>query len=633
MEDIAAGKVEFTSERADLEVELKATEDSIAKAVALRNQEHQDFLAAEAELEAAVKALEEAIKVMKDATVKPVEELVAVRSTAGVSFSQRQAEADLLKQAVFYGKRILSAGDAYFLERVLTGDVPLGDSTKLNRKATFKAKYHARSRDIMGVLGKMLRTFKKELAETREKEKNDANDFKKLEKSKNEQLDLIKDGLEQAVAEGAARDVVVADSNAEISDLEKQLEVDTKIIEDTKAALEEKTQEFEARKKMRAEEIAAISKAISILFSDDARDLFKESYTSQQLALLRKSPSSQRLAFLQLDAVSSAATEAQRRAGEVLRAAAHDGRVLGLALRLEATSAAGGRFDKVVEAIDAMIEKLKKEGKEDMKILDECKETRHKDESEAAKLSHAIDLLTDALEKLEVEIEAIQAEVKAKEETIAETEKAMKEAEMQREEEHAKWKKDDADDSAALVLVNNAKTVLERFYSDDAAMLQFVPKEYKMGEVKAGEAPPPPPPTWDAGYEKKTQESGNIVAMLGVIANDIENDLESHKKQEDKAQKDFDEFTEESKKELEDLAKAVDDLNEQEATKKETVVEKEKEKATKKEELDVLTKKMKDAEPGCGFYADNIEMRRKNRDIEIGALTDAKAILLGAKFQ
>merc|ERR1719326_326825 len=193
--------------------------------------------------------------------------------------------------------------------------------------------------------------------------------------SKNKQLDLLKDAYEQAVAEGAAKDVVIADCKAEISDLEKQLEVDTKIIEDTQAALEEKTKEYEARKKMRAEELAAVSKAISILFSDDARDLFKKSYASQQLALLRKSPSSERLSFVQLEAVSSVATEAQRRAGEVLRAAAHDGRVLGLALRLEATSAAGGRFDRVVEAIDTMIEKLKKEGKEDMKILDECKET------------------------------------------------------------------------------------------------------------------------------------------------------------------------------------------------------------------------------------------------------------------
>jgi len=286
----------------------------------------------------------------------------------------------------------------------------------------------------------------------------------------------------------------------------------------------------------------------------------------------------------------------------------------------------------VIKEIEKMMEKLEEQEKEDKKILQACTKDLKKDTKTAKETSHDIDGLTDDIDKLKKEIEAILAEIKEKEETITEIEHAIKEAETQRDAEHTDWKANDSADSAALLLVKNARDVLEKEYGEGFLQLRD-PKDYKMGAVKAGEAPPPPPATWEGDRENNKDDGGSIVSMLTNIADDIQADLEKAEKAEKKAQKECDDFVKESKEEIEGLHKSIDDLMEQQAKKKETIAEKDESKASKKGELDALLKKMKDAEPTCNFYAVNIDMRKQNRELETKGLKEAKKILEEAKLQ
>merc|ERR1711862_934651 len=61
--DIEAGRIEFTSERVDLEKELEEVNSSIEEATALRKKENEEFLAAEDEMKKTSAALDEAILV------------------------------------------------------------------------------------------------------------------------------------------------------------------------------------------------------------------------------------------------------------------------------------------------------------------------------------------------------------------------------------------------------------------------------------------------------------------------------------------------------------------------------------------------------------------------------------------
>merc|ERR1719298_21336 len=61
IDDVKSGKVEFTSERKDLEADIEET-------TAMRNKDNADYLAAKDEMEKAIAALEKAVDVLGSAT-------------------------------------------------------------------------------------------------------------------------------------------------------------------------------------------------------------------------------------------------------------------------------------------------------------------------------------------------------------------------------------------------------------------------------------------------------------------------------------------------------------------------------------------------------------------------------------
>merc|ERR1740121_2029598 len=186
------------------------------------------------------------------------------------------------------GKKFLTKGDALFLQRLLTGEVPTWDWKKLNRKATFKMSYKARSFKIQDVLAQLLETFSSNLKEAEDKEKAAQATYDKLMDSKGKQKKAAQDALDKMEKESGAKGLSRGDAQAEIDMLTKQVANDKKYIGQLQDALDKKKSEWKVRQSLRAEEQEAISKAISILHGDDARDLFKRSFTSQGYLFLQE---------------------------------------------------------------------------------------------------------------------------------------------------------------------------------------------------------------------------------------------------------------------------------------------------------------------------------------------------------
>merc|ERR550537_558535 len=159
IDDVKSGRIEFTSERKDLEAEIEKLNTEIETATDMRKKENEDFLAAKDEMEKAIAALEKAIEVLGDATADHKEGVLT-----SVGFD--------LRRAVEIGQNFLSEQDSRFLEQALDGQVPKADWKKLNRKATFKMKYKARSTKIQEILADMLQTFEDNLADAKKKEKD-----------------------------------------------------------------------------------------------------------------------------------------------------------------------------------------------------------------------------------------------------------------------------------------------------------------------------------------------------------------------------------------------------------------------------------------------------------------------------
>jgi len=533
------------------------------------------------------------------------------------SLEAKVAQGQALEHAIALGEEFLSRGDALFLKRLINHDVPKKDWKKLNRKADFKAKYKARSGGILKTLKGLLFTFDDNLREAKFKEKKAEEQFKKLMEAKKDQLAKATEALEKMEVEGAARGMSLSEAESEIKELKTQVENDEKYIKQVEGELEAKKEEWKERQKVRAAEQEAISKAIAILYNDDARDLFKKSFESQGYMLLQET---------QTNTLSWRREEAKAVILRVARAG-KDSRLVALASSI---MKAGKGFDKVIEAIDEMLELLEKEQDEDLKIKEDCEKTRADDTRDAIVLSREMDDLSDKITRLESEIAEIEKEVEEKKAEIKEIEKELKEATKIREEETAEFEKNKKDDEDAAVIVANAREVLEQFYKENALLQQK--KQQPQFTSKAGEAPPPPPPTWSEPYKGKQEPSEGVIAILELVEEDIKKDITKAEADEKEAQEKYDKLKEESEKQIKELKDAIDKLEEAKALKESDIVDAKSERETKKGEVEALLKKIEEASPGCDFFAVNFETRYKDRNLEIDGLKKAKAILKGAKF-
>merc|ERR1719498_1856967 len=230
----------------------------------------------------AIDALSDAVQVLGNATDDSQDgELFQLEHRTSESFSQRMSHGQSLARAIELGKHFLTRGDFVFLQRLLTGEVPEADWKKLNRKATFKMNYKARSFKIQDVLKKMLSTFKSNLQEASDKETDAQANYDRLMSAKNEAKEKAENALISMEEEGGAKGMSRNDAADEVAALKTQKTNDEKFISQTEEALSAKKGEWTDRKMLRTQEIAAINKAIAILHSDDNRDLFKKSLASQ----------------------------------------------------------------------------------------------------------------------------------------------------------------------------------------------------------------------------------------------------------------------------------------------------------------------------------------------------------------
>jgi hypothetical protein len=619
--DLDAGRIELTTERVDLEKEIAELLSGIEVATAQRQKEKSDFEIAEEEMTQAIEALTKALGVLKTATAGHETGVLAeITVEAGHRAEHEAKETSVLKHAVELGDRFLGKGDALFLRRLLTGEVPTWDWKDLNRKATFKMSYKARSFKIQDVLANLLETFETNKADAIAKENAAQAAYDELMKSENAQLDAAREALVKMEKENGAKSLSRTDAQERVDLLTEQVASDEKYIAQVQAELAEKKSEWEERSRIRYGEIEAISKAIEILHNDGARDLFKKSLSSQGYL------------FLQTGQRSNPHDAAQ-----LLRSVARtsrDKRVLALLTQVQLAPAFGSlaeRFEPIIEKIDELVKLLEEEEAADLAKKESCESSRAENTREAIKLSREIDDDTDIMTRLTSEIEKLDEQIKENQDAIEVLKTQMAEALQQRLDENKAYKADKADDQMAAETVQDAYNVLETFYKEEGLML-VQKKSRAPVVVEAGKAPPPPPTTWDSPYAGKTGESAGILAILSMIKEDIERDAAKADAAESAALTAYNKLV----KALEDEESArSQDILLMEADKAHKIGEHgdtEASRASTKSGLDGVLASIVGLEPSCNYFTINFPVRVKNRQIERDGLEKAKAILQGAEF-
>mmetsp|Transcript_111090 Transcript_111090/g.324947 ORF Transcript_111090/g.324947 Transcript_111090/m.324947 type:complete len:730 (-) Transcript_111090:47-2236(-) len=615
--DLDNGRIELTSERADLEKELEQVHADMELAESMRSKENQDFESAKEEMEKAIDALTAAIDVLNAATAAHKDGvLLGLRGQLYLRSGSRAAEAATLSHAVELGQKFLTKGDAIFLQRLLTGEVPSADWNKLNRPANFKKSYKARSFKIQSVLAKLLETFETNLAEAKGKEQDAQSTFTNLMSSKGAEKSAAQTALSRLDTEKGAAGMSRAESTSEISQLSTQVSDDEGYMGEVERALESKRTEWDTRKSLRAGELEAVSKALAALHSDDARDMFKKSFKSQGYSLLEE------------DEVSRVRMSRGRAAAAIRDAAhtAHDSRLAKLASHL----AAGGHFDDVLSAIDTMLNLLKSEETSDLEKKETCESDRATDTRDAALASRKMDEMTDTITSLQTHIQELTSNIEGKQQEVREIERELAEALQLRTDEHADYLVAKQEDADAKTLVESALSVLTTFYQSNGLML--AQKGQRQPDVVAGQAPPPPPSTWDEPYGGKTGEATGIVKILTMIKEDIEKDLSTAATEESEAEGLYNRTKTALDTDAGNLNSLIGSLEITKGQKEQSVTDTTGERGLKQGSLVAVMRKISAANPGCTFFTVNFPVRSKNRQAEIDGLLKAKAILSGAEF-
>merc|ERR1719272_1236053 len=457
-----------------------------------------------------------------------------------------------------------------------------------------------------------------DLADAEKSEADSKANYEAEMTSKKSEIDAAGKAIETKSARLGTVAVEVVQGKADLEKTTTAVAEDTDFRRNLAGACATKQKEWDARQKVRSEEIAAISETVEMLSGDDALELFKKTLPANATALIQTSATTR----VQMRRVRSLVEKAMGSDKE------HS---VNKRLILAALRSGTGGFEKVNGMIDGMNEVLEGEQVQDDKTdvwclaeLDKAKEEAKATEADVEDVKAAIDQERDAVETGAAEIEELKK-------GLEELDKDVAEATEQRKDEHAQYIDEAASNQAAVELLGMAKNRLNKFYN---------PTLYKEPEPVAEEeeffaqrraAPGPPPETFSGEY-KKSEESSGVINMIDEMIKDMKDDMADAKRDEEEAQKDYEETMNDAATKRSDDSKLMVTKEGEKAEKTTRLEEMKESKRTKKGQLEVLEDKIDNLHKTCDFLVAQYAAIKEARTKEEEGLKTAKNVLAGANF-
>merc|ERR1719407_463985 len=240
---------------------------------------------------------------------------------------------------------------------------------------TFKQSYAPQSGEIFGILKQMKETFETNLSSSQKEEMANQKAYEELKAAKEDEIAAGQAQIDSKTQELADTDEKNAQAKEDVADTKKSLSADEQFLMMLKEKCSMTDGEWEERQKTRQLEMEACSKALAVLSSDDAHDLFTKTFNP---------------AFVQAE--SRLKSERRSKAAGLLAAAAdkvNNPRLATLAVRVRLDA-----FTRVKKAIDDMVAQLLKEKEDEIKHKDFCVEEFNTNELQTEKKERAKQDLT-----------------------------------------------------------------------------------------------------------------------------------------------------------------------------------------------------------------------------------------------
>jgi len=260
------------------------------------------------------------------------------------------------------------------------------------------------------------------------------------------------------------------------------------------------------------------------------------------------------------------------------------------------------------------------------KSADEKKDT----ETEIAGLASSMAELADEISSIGEDIATLKSGIQVLDKSVAD-------ATEQRKEEHAAYTEGLALQETAIELIAKAKNRLQKFYNP--TLYKAAPKVERTMEEKIIDAgtsfiqieQPEAPETFGA-YEKKSEKSGGVMALMDMITKEMEGDIKDSEYDEKTAQKEYAELMADSQDSRAQDTKSITEKDSAKATLEGKLVSAKESKALSVEKLTENGNYIFDLHASCDFIMESFDMRKEARTNEIESLKNAKNVLAGAVY-
>jgi septal ring factor EnvC (AmiA/AmiB activator) len=493
IEDLQASIQKAESDAAVLAEDIAGLDEDIAgwqedqkSATAMREKDNADYQKTLRDYEESCDALDRAIVVLKGQ-------------------SKDVSQAEMLLQKVVSHKRVpLSAKRSIqsFLA-VAAHTHSKAHQDPLAVSAPQAAAYEFQSGGVVDMLVGLKDKFWKEKSDLEKEEMGAKHAYDLMMLELKDSISAAESMRGQKAKLKAGKEEEAASDKGSLADTTASKAEDTTYLEDLNTQCEQKSSDYEQRQQLRAEELEAIEKAISIIASPEVSGASETHLgLAQSFSLLR---AAQKGKSTGPSVVSYLQNNAERLKSKGLRM---------LAVQVvEAEQTMADPFKKVKKMIDDMITKLLEEANEEADHKGWCDKEMAVNGQTREDKTEEVNALSAEMDKLKADVLKLTGQIADLSDAISEIDSTVAKATEIRTAEKAKNAATIEDAKEAQTAVSQAMAVLKDFYKKASTATALVQGK----QSPEDEAPE----TFDKPYTGLGGSSGGVIGMLEVIQSDF----------------------------------------------------------------------------------------------------------------
>eukprot|EP00933_Yihiella_yeosuensis_P035459 TRINITY_DN28_c4_g1_i1.p1 TRINITY_DN28_c4_g1~~TRINITY_DN28_c4_g1_i1.p1 ORF type:complete len:768 (+),score=193.79 TRINITY_DN28_c4_g1_i1:185-2488(+) len=420
---------------------------------------------------------------------------------------------------------------------------------------------------VLGFLTQMADNFQEDLEKGREEEAAAVKAYEAMKASKYEEVAAGKDYLERNGEELSSERQVLAETNADLEDTERQLKLDESFLKMLIKKCKTEAEAYKERREDGLHELEALTEVIYMLDNDQTFDLTNKLSDIQVVTAAPATPP----AFLQMSSRHkhrhkhkhmSQLEMKREQAADVLQKSyqkTNDPELALLSLDLRSALEGGkarNNFEKIIFTLKRMVKEIERESTDEQAKRDKCVVDVSNVKKRMALLYVDRDKIARDLKAADKERQKVQKQVDEKVADIKKAEQAVATASENRKKESREYRKNLRDQEMMIEILKKAALKLKTTYN----FLQAKSKKRAQERQQQQQHPLDGAPTGKE-YRKQKGAGNAVIAMMDTVIEDARKTSKDTIKSEQDAQTNYNVFTSATTKEIMLLDKAKTELD------------------------------------------------------------------------